>query len=396
MNITRKIITFALLLILSLGAVVAQSEGVTTSPLTKSEIRKIHRDSVLANKKVWASIIGGPSYTPEASVGVGGGVLLSFKVDPKDSVSYRSFVPMGVNFSINGTLVVAGTGTLFFNENRFRIYSLYRLRNEPTNFYGVGFDEIEGVEQGEETTLFDKTNITLLNRFVWEVKPNFYAGAVVDINFSKSRNLAELMQQNSYVNKYALQYTNIALGGVVQYDTRDDIATPNSGVLLSATAEIFSRAFGGTYNYQFVDLEYRQFQPLFGRALIGWVARTQLTYGDVPFTELPMFGSPFDLRGFYWGKYRDKSMGYGIAEFRHMLGSEEAVAQGRFISKLGYVAWVGTGTIGTTPAEWNEWKMNYGVGFRIQLQPRKNFRFDIGKGQGEDSFLFYFNMTEAF
>ncbi len=368
-----------------------------TNNLTSRELRVMHRDSVRANKKVWTTFLGGPSYTPEASLGIAGAVLMSFKINPDDSVSQRSFLPMGVNASINGTVVVAGSGALFFRENRFRIYTNYGMRNEPSNFYGVGFNEIDANPGIKATTTFKKTNIYLNTKMVWEAKPKFYTGAIVDINYSKSRDLNELMAVNSYVNKYALKYTNIGVGAIIQYDTRDDVATPNTGMLLSATGKAFTRALGGTYNYQLVDLEYRQFQPVFRRAILAWVARAQTSYGDIPFTELPTFGSPFDLRGYYWGQYRDKSMGYGIAEFRHMLGSKEAVAHSKLISRFGYVAWVGAGTLGDTPGEWDRWKLNYGFGIRAQIQPRKNFRLDVGKGAGADNgWMVYFNMTEAF
>ncbi|MEG1935697.1 MAG: hypothetical protein RR141_06845, partial [Rikenellaceae bacterium] len=84
--------------------------------------RKLRRDSIRAKKKVWLSILGGPSYTPEASIGIGGALLASFRLSKNDSVSQRSFLPIGFNLSLNGTVVIAGGGTLFFNENRFRIY----------------------------------------------------------------------------------------------------------------------------------------------------------------------------------------------------------------------------------------------------------------------------------
>ncbi len=392
---TRKLFVVIALLIASIAGVSAEEAG-GFQPKEKTLLRQQRRDSIRANKKVWTSVLGGPSYTPEASLGVAGAVLLSFKTDKTDTVSQRSFLPAGVNISINGTLVVAGAGTLFFNENKFRIYSSYGFRNEPANFYGIGIDEIESVERGSETTEYHKQNIYFNNRFVWQVKPKFFAGPVLDINYSNSTDLNPVMAANSYINKYSTKYTNIGLGGVVQYDTRDDVATPHTGMLLSATGRVYARALGGTYNYQFVDLEYRQFQPLFKRAVLAWTARTQMSYGDIPFTELPTFGSPFDLRGFYWGQYRDKSMGYGIAEFRHMFGTQEEYNAGRVLSKFGYVLWAGAGTLGSTPADWDKWRMNYGVGLRAQIQPGKNFRVDIGKGQGQSGMLVYFNMTEAF
>ncbi len=385
-----------LFLLLCTTPVLAQSTTTEGASIPKSQLRQQHRDSVRAHKKVWTSILGGPSYTPEASVGVAGALLMSFKMDAADTVSQRSFLPIGFNISINGTFVVAGAGTFFFNENRFRIYSNYGFRNEPANFYGVGMEEIDNTTRGDETTLYTKRSISLYNRFVWEVKPNFYIGPLMDVNYTKSFDLSEGVASNSYVNKYKTEYTNVGLGAIVQYDTRDDVATPNNGLLLSAIGKFYGKYFGGTYNYQLIDLEYRQFQPLFRRAVLAWTARAQTSYGDIPFTELPTFGSPFDLRGFYWGQYRDKSMAYGITEFRHMFGTEADYKKGKLKSKFGYVVWAGTGTLGTTPAEWSEWKYNYGVGLRAQIQPRKNFRLDIGKGQGQDGVLVYFNMTEAF
>ncbi|MFI3269791.1 MAG: BamA/TamA family outer membrane protein [Rikenellaceae bacterium] len=375
---------------------VVKPDSLLTPAELKTRLRQQHRDSVRANKNLWTTLLGGPSYTPEASIGVAGAVLFSFQTNQADSISQRSYIPFGFNASLNGTLVVAGASTLFFNENRFRIYTFYGVRNEPANFYGVGMTENSSIERGESTTEYQKLNIYLRNKFVWEVKPKLFVGQSLDLGYTRSSDLNPLMEQHYYVNMFSRKYFNAALGASVEYDTRDDVATPNAGLLLSGATKFFGHYLGGDYNYQSYDFEYRQYQYLFGRAVLGWVVRTTMTYGDVPFTELPMFGSPFDLRGFYWGQYRDKSMGYAIAEYRQMLGSQADYKAGRAISKFGYVVWAGTGTLGNTPSEWREYRYNFGIGLRAQIQPRKNFRFDIGKGQGESGMLFYMNMTEAF
>ena len=102
-------------------------------PMTEKQIQRyhkqLHKDSIRANKRIWWSILGGPSYTPEASFGVGGAVLASFRLNKNDTISQRSFIPAGFNITLNGTFVFAGAGTLFFNENRFRIYISYGYRN---------------------------------------------------------------------------------------------------------------------------------------------------------------------------------------------------------------------------------------------------------------------------
>ncbi len=377
-----------------------ETEQKPDSLLTKQQLKSLHtkqrRDSIRANKKVWTSVLGGPSYTPEASLGIAAAALLSFKTNPKDTVSQRSFLPLGVNASINGTYIVAGAGTFFFNNNRFRIYSHYGFRNEPCDYYGVGMEQVIATERGDNTTSYHKQSIYLNNKFVWEFAPHLYAGPTADVGYINLSDLNEVMEKDVYVSSFARKYLNVGLGAILQYDTRDDIATPNSGMLLSGTSKFFGQYIGGKYNYQLYDLEYRQFKYLFGRSVLGWSARAQISHGDVPFTELPTFGSSSDLRGFYVGQYRDKSAGYGVVEYRQMFGSHESYLRGSLISKFGYVVWVGAGTLGNTPADWDQYRYNYGFGLRAQIQPRKNFRLDIGKGQGEDSFMVYFNMTEAF
>lgn len=364
---------------------------------SKSELRQMRRDSIRARKNVWVSVLGGPSYTPEASFGIGGAMLASFRMNKVDTVSQRSFLPVGFNVSLNGTIVIAGFGSLFMRQNRFRIDLKYSYRDEPSNYYGTGYGAIEHTEKGEETTEFHKRAFQFYPRFLWEVRPSLYLGAVADIGYTSSTKINPVMAVDPYFSKYKPRYTSIGVGTTVQYDTRDDVATPSRGMLLCATGTFYLKPLGSTYNYQKLDVEYRQFAPLFHRrSVLGWTAHTQMGFGDIPFSELPMFGSPFDLRGYYWGKYRDKSMAYGIVEYRHMFGSETAYKEGRFFSKLGFVVWGGTGTIGATPADWNHWKFNYGVGLRLQVQPRKNFRLDIGREPGQKGVLFYMNMTEAF
>ena len=101
--------------------------------------RQLRKDSIRAYKKIWWSVLGGPSYTPEASLGVGGAVLASFRMNKNDTISQRSFLPAGINLSINGTIVVAGAGTFFFNQNMFRNSASYGYRNEPAHYYGKGY-----------------------------------------------------------------------------------------------------------------------------------------------------------------------------------------------------------------------------------------------------------------
>lgn len=363
----------------------------------KRYYRQLRKDSIRAHKNIWWSVLGGPSYTPEASFGVGGAVLASFRINKQDTISQRSFLPAGLNLSLNGTIVVAGAGTFFFNENRFRIYVSYGYRNEPSHYYGKGFEKAENLERSDSTTKFHRNYFQLYPRFVWEVRPHLYLGGLFDLNYTRASDINPVMEEDPYFQKFKSKYFNVGIGGLIQYDTRDDVATPTRGMLLGTNIKLFGKYLGGAYNYEIIELEYRQFKNIFRpRSTLAWIAKSQIGMGDIPFTELPTFGSPFDLRGYYMGKYRDKSMAYGIVEYRHMFGSPAKYKSGNFWAKCGFVAWVGTGTIGETPFDWDKWKFNFGAGLRFQMQPGKNFRLDIGKEPGQPGMQVYMNMTEAF
>lgn len=400
---TAIALLFCLSLFFSETVMAATQKPDTTdiSTLTPHQLkaykRQQHKDSVRAKRPIWFNVLGGPSYTPEALLGVGGAMLATFSTNRKDSLLQRSFLPIGLNVSLNGTIVVAGAATLFFNQNKFRIYAKYGYRNEPANYYGCGYESIRQKHQSDSTTLYHRNSWQIFPRFVWEVKRNIYLGALFDINHSQALDINPVMAEDAYFKKYDPSYLSVGLGVMAQYDTRDDVATPGKGILLSGMYKNFGKYFGSKYNYQITEFEYRHFLPVFRpRSVLAWTAKAQWSWGDVPFSELPSFGSPNDLRGYSWGKYRDKSMNYVITEYRHMFGSPESYKQGNLWAKLGFVAWFGTASLGETPADWSHWKINYGAGLRIQIQPGKNFRLDVGKEPGIDGAAFYMNMTEAF
>ena len=254
-----KIPLFVFFLFLALPAFTQQDTAKLTVPkdtltvteqLTARQLKQLYRqhrrDSIRAHKKVWLSILGGPSYNPEASLGIGGAMLMTFRMNKYDSLSQRSFIPVGFNISINGTFVAAGAGTLFFNENKFRIYIKYGYRTEPANFYGIGYDEIKRAEElrdlfNKDSVTFHKASVQFFPRFVWEIRPNIYVGTLLDYNYYYGKDMPYWMEQNPQVRKYGNKYHNIGIGGLFQYDTRDDVATPFSGIFLSAMGTLYGK-----------------------------------------------------------------------------------------------------------------------------------------------------------
>ena len=109
---------------------------------------------------------------------------------------------------------------------------------------------------------------------------------------------------------------------------------------------------------------------------------------------MSQLGTPFDLRGYRWGRFRDVNMIFGILEYRHMFMRKQPSKKGRMMSKSGFITWIAAGTITPQHFDPRNWLPNIGVGYRFEVQERMNVRVDFGVG--EDSNSFYVSFNEAF
>jgi outer membrane protein assembly factor BamA len=182
------------------------------------------------------------------------------------------------------------------------------------------------------------------------------------------------------------------VGLTLQLDTRDVPINAWSGVLLSATFSGYGRALGANSEWYALTLDYRQYVQLFRRgSTLAWQVKYRAALGDVPWSELSQVGTPFDLRAYRCGQYRDRTGLTALVEYRFMLPFPED----SLWSHLGAAAWVGAGALSSTLLpDFTEPLPSVGVGLRVELLKRVTVRLDVGFGR--ESRAFYFNFLEAF
>ena len=116
-----------------------------------------------------------------------------------------------------------------------------------------------------------------------------------------------------------------------------------------------------------------------------------MSSGKVPWPEMSMVGTPFDLRGYRWGHYRDRNMIFGLLEYRHMFTRKTLNKRGNYKSRHGFAVWSGFGSIAPTPFDYHNWLPNAGIGYRFEVQPRMNARVDFGIGRNSTGVYVSFN-----
>lgn len=403
-NNMKKIISILLLFIWAVtGTNAQQREDValndSTPALTKKELRKLEK----ANRNFHYNILGGPSYSPDFGLLIGGSALMTFSMAPEDTTLKRSVVPAALAFMFDGGINIFSKPQLFFKHDRFRIFGKFSYKNTLENYYDIGYTTNKNYIRSDSTSQYRYSGVQINPWFLFRLgNSDFFAGPQIDINYDHFTQPAKGLTTNeSYLaaggNANGYKNFNSGLGFLLTYDSRDVPANAYKGIYLDFRGMMYHKIFGSDKNFYRLELDYRQYKEVGNRKVIAWTAQTKNVFGkNIPLTQYSLTGTPFDLRGYYQGQYRDKSSHIVMAEYRQMLNTDQGTWLKRIISHLGFVVWGGCGFMGPTPGKIEGVLPNYGVGLRIEVQPRMNVRLDLGKNTVNDQTLFYFNMTEAF
>lgn len=378
----------------------AKTDSINTTILTKKEL---HRQRV-AQRNFHYNILGGPSYTPDFGFLIGGSALMTFRMNPQDTTMRRSVIPMALAFMFEGGgLNLMVKPQLFFKDDKFRIFGVLNYKNTRENFYGIGYNTNKNYERSDSTSQYRYSGFQVNPWFLFRMgKSDIFFGPQIDISYDKlSEPAKHLPQQADYAaaggDENGYKNFSSGIGFLLSYDTRDIPANPYSGTYVDLRGIMYQKWLGSDQNFYRLELDYRQYKSVGQRKVLAWTLQTKNSFGrHIPLTKYALSGTPFDLRGYYMGQYRDKSSHVALVEYRQMFNTDRSTWLKRITSHLGYVAWGGVGFMGPTPGKIEGVLPNAGLGLRIEVQPRMNVRFDYGRNFVNKQNLFYFNMTEAF
>ncbi len=331
----------------------------------------------------------GPGYTPELGFSIAGGTLMSFLTDKKDTSLQRSSFPVTLGISTTGAVFLSSKITTFWNHDKLRINADIWFKNMPDNYFGIGYDNGRNTAKSDSTTEFKRNWFQLNPQVFWQFKPTYFVGGALDINYTHGKDPSAGVAADPNYIEYNDNPFNVGLGVHAMIDSRDVAVNAWKGWYLLAQAMFYGKYFGGDNDYQVYNLDARHYIQLFkpGQTL-AMQLRGRFAVGDVPYGEMSQLGTPFDLRGYLWGQYRDKDMIFGIVEYRHSFYKKNGER-----SKYGLVGWLAGGSI-APDLGFDNFLPNGGIGFRYEVQPRMALRLDFGIGR--DTKGFYFNFNEAF
>jgi hypothetical protein len=333
-----------------------------------------------------------PAYTPELGFLLNAGGVMSWNGDGAHPELPRSTLNLVLGGGTVGAFLLQSRLITFLQNDDTRINAGLDLRDQPDHYFGAGFRNGFTTPLGRETTYFRRTwwNVdpTLLRRLVGPL----YGGVVLQLSGALAREVSPGVSADADFRRHGATVLNTGAGLTLQLDTRDVPINAWKGVLLSATWTGFGRALGANTEWHAVSLDYRQYVQLFRRgSTLAWQVKYRSAFGDVPWSELSQVGTPFDLRAYRWGQYRDRTGFMAVVEYRFMLPFDED----SLWSHLGVAAWGGVGALGNTPLpDFTRVLPAARAGLRVELLKRVTVRLDVGFGR--ESRAIYFNFLEAF
>jgi len=323
-------------------------------------------------------------YSPETRWAGGVGGIYTFRhkgTEPQGRPSALSFIAL---YTQNKQYTIALKPEIYLKSEAYFLAGNLEITRYPNKFYGIGNDTPDSCEEG-----YTPYQISI-EAAVWKKivpRHDIYAGLVYNFDHYRFEEFDPAGRLIAGDVPGSRGGTLSGIGLQFKWDDRDNVFTPRRGRQFSLSASLYNSLFAGDYNYAKIQVDLRQFFPLFESHVLAVQGVLRTTAGTVPFIALPKIGSDSVMRGYYSGRYRDKTMAAVQAEYRFPVWW-----------RFGLVAFGGFGDVAKdlghlTP---RRFKFSAGWGIRFKVNPKEGatIRLDFGYGKGVSGM--YLTAGEAF
>lgn len=323
-------------------------------------------------KKVDMSYVAAPSYTREASFGIGGMATGLYRLDRTDSLMPPSNFMLTFNASIKGFYAFTFGGNNNFKGNRSRLSYQAAFFNKNLDFWGIDYDNCDI----NPVIGYKRQTVMLYANYQYEFLTNFYAGANIDFLYNKAAKIDNI----SYLQGQNNAYTTTGLGFSLQYDSRDFIPNPQQGMYILLRETVYPKALGDVNRTLWRTTFTADFyQKIWQGGILAFDLYGQVSSDNLPWTLREELGGTNRMRGYYSGRYIDNNIASTQVELRqHIAG------------RLGFATWIGAGTVFPTLKDFEIKKIlpTYGLGLHLEVKHNMNARVDFGFGKGSSGFVF--------
>ncbi|MBR1996516.1 MAG: BamA/TamA family outer membrane protein [Paludibacteraceae bacterium] len=341
------------------------------------------------------------NYSPESTWEFGAALQGYFRLPNQERISIVQFDGA---YSLRNQWYVNTQGNLYFGgQKTWQLQFRTGYSDCPATYYGTYHDSYFANEGNMNIGMLRKGTPYQSQRGYLNIQAPIYVDENIAVGPMTDVLVARFDIQNTYTTINPL--VQVALGAVVQYDSRDNVFYPSKGIFakVSATAGWTNKVEIPQGQQSIINgllaADLRQYIPLSHSLVLAWQFKTQLMLSRYEISHitlypmLPRLGGQDGLRGVNSDMFRDDIMMALQAELRIPIWS---IFRATVFAGIGdvydYHNW-----------HWSVPKVGYGVGLRAAINKAKvNIRFDIARSNVDprwdsiNAYSFYLTATEAF
>ena len=331
-------------------------------------------DTLSRHRRIAVLPVPAFGYSPETKTYFGAVCLFNFNFY-NDTLTRSSNAKIEFNYSWNKQLILESEWNYFFKAEKWFMQGLMHFSKYPDRYYGIGANTNDSSE-----LLFQSQRIKLHGSLLKQIAPKLFIG--LGLKYQNYSNLSYFDNLNSFSELKAQQTVGIRF--IALQDKRNNLLTPTKGNYLELSTAINKSET--VYSHVFLDArKYFSFSKSF-QPVIAFRLYHLSTLGNAPFYDGAIFGGDRQIRGYFYGRFRDQHSSILQAEYRM-----------KIVWRFGLAVFGGAGLIYNSSISLENFKPNTGIGLRFLVDKKENtfLRFDYAIGKQNQN-GFYVSFGEAF
>ncbi len=327
------------------------------------------------------------SFSPETNVELGINGLYVYKA--KERKENRLSEITGFTFyTLKNQYGLNLDHAIYTDHDKYFLLGEFKVKSFPLKYYGIGSHA-----KPKELAIVNGIDFILKERILRRLGESVFTG--LELGFV---NLSKVTLDNNIINSFENQdeiiglngSTNVSVGWGFIYNNIHNILNARHGVYSEWAFLHSNKVWGSDYTFTNFFADNRFYHSVSERNVLAAQLFTRVGVGDVPFNQLSLMGGDRMMRGYYLGRFRDKTMIASQVEYRMLPFS--------FLKRWGMAFFLATANVSPSVKDvsLSGFKVAGGSGLRFLIFPKKDIFARIDVAFTDEGSAFYVRIGEVF
>jgi len=210
---------------------------------------------------------------------------------------------------------------IYSDQNRWFLLGKARIQSFPLFYHGIGINTPK-----DYVARVEANQILIKERVLRKLKHDIYVGLEFDFQrLSGTEFVLESPIPPDFVLPLGHQGSqNVGFGlGLIQ-DNRHNVLNVRKGLFSELAFIHYNPSWGSSYQFTSYLTDTRLYRPIGKNNVFAAQILGQFNTGEVPFNQLALMGGESIMRGYYYGRYRDRNQMAMQVEYRFFFQAEQA------------------------------------------------------------------------